>query len=169
MFGYKVHTLLCGQSDLPIFVLLTPAHINESVVGWFILLVGAWLFRLSVEVVYADAGYFNLRMLKVIDDILGAHPAVNYNPRRGGKRQIATLFFLEQWRRLVIIPRTAIERHYAWLKRYFGLKYFQQYTLLRVMQFVLLPYIASLAIAVAATRYQRPELNHRRSQVIAHL
>jgi hypothetical protein len=55
------------------------------------------------------------------------------------------------------------------LKRYFGLKYFQQYTLLRVMQFVLQTYIACLAIAVAAARYQRPELIHCRSQVIAHL
>jgi hypothetical protein len=169
VFGYKVHTVLCGQSDLPIFVLLTPVHINESLVGWFILLVAALLFGLSVEVVYADAGYFNGRMLNVIHDILGAHPAVNYNPRGAGKRQIATLFFVWQWRRLVMGPRTAIECHFAWMKRYFGLKGFQQYTLVRMMQFVLLTYIACLAIALAATRYQRPELIRSRSKVIAHL
>jgi hypothetical protein len=36
-----------------------------------------------------------------------------------------------------------IERHFAWLKYYLGLKYFQYSTLMRVMQFVQLTYIAA--------------------------
>ena len=162
MFGYKVHTVLCAQSDLPVFMLLTPAHPHDSQVGWFVVLVAALLFRFSVQVVYADAAYSDWRLFKVVQDILHAHPAVHYNPRRKGKRQIATLFFLEQWQRLVTTPRTAIERHFAWVKRYFGLKDFQCYTLLRVMQFTLLVYIAILSVALAATRYQRPELRRSR-------
>ncbi len=169
IFGYKVHTVLCGQSDLPIFVLLTPAHVHDSQIGWFVILVAALLFRLTVHVVYADAAYFDWRMFKVVHDLLHAHPAIHYNPRRKGKRQLATPFFLEQWQRLVTAPRTAIERHFAWAKRYFGLKYFQCFTLLRVMQFVLLVYIAILVVALAATRYQRPDLRRARSMVIAHL
>ena len=82
---------------------------------------------------------------------------------------MATLFFLEQWQRLVTAPRTAIERHFGWVKRYFGLKYFQCFTLMRVMQFVQLTYIATLAVALAAERYQRPELCRSRSSVLAHL
>lgn len=78
-------------------------------------------------------------------------------------------FFLEQWQRLVTGPRTAIERHFAWAKRYFGLDDFQCFTLQRVMQFVLFVYIAILAVALAATRYQRPELRRCRSMVIAHV
>jgi hypothetical protein len=108
-------------------------------------------------------------MFTVVHDILHAHPAINYNLRRKGKRQIATRFFLEQWHRLVIGPRTAIERHFAWAKRYFGLDDFQCFTLLRVMQFVLLVYIAILAVALAATRYQRPDIRRSRSMVIAYL
>ncbi len=169
IFGYKVHTVLCGQSDLPIFVLLTPAHVHDSQIGWFVILVAALLFRLTVQVVYADAAYFDWRMFRVVHDLLHAHPAIHYNPRRKGKRQLATPFFLEQWQRLVTAPRTAIERHFAWAKRYFGLKYFQCFTLLRVMQFVLLVYIAILVVALAATRYQRPDLRRARSMVIAHL
>lgn len=69
---------------------------------------------------------------------------------------------------MVIGPRTAIERHFAWAKRYFGLDDFQCFTLLRV-QFVLLVYIAILAVALAATRYQRPDIRRSRSMVIAHL
>jgi hypothetical protein len=169
VFGYKVHTVLCHQADLPVLILVTPAHVHDSQVGWFVILVAAILYGFQVLVVYADAAYFDWRMFKVVHDILGAHPAVNYNVRRSGKRKLATLFFLEQWWRLVIIPRTAIERHFAWMKRYFGLKYFQCFTLMRVNQFVCLTYIAALAVALAAERYQRPELHRCRSMVLANL
>jgi hypothetical protein len=169
VFGYKVHTVLCHQADLPIFALVTPAHVHDSQVGWLIVLVAAILFGLRVLVVYADAAYFDLRMFKVVHDILGAHPAIQFNLRKAGKRKLVTLFFAEQWQRLVTSPRTAIERHFAWMKRYFGLKYFQCCTLIRVSQFVELTYISALAVALAAARYERPELLRRRSMVLAHL
>lgn len=167
VFGYKVHAVLCQQSNLPVFVLVTPAHVHDSLVGWFIVLVAAVLYGFRVLVVYADAAYFDRRFFRVVQEILGAHPAVDYNPRRAGKRQLATLFFLGQWRRLVITPRSDIERHFAWMKRYFGLKYFQCYSWMRVTQFVLLTYSAAVAVAFAAQRYQRPELIRRRAMVLA--
>jgi len=67
------------------------------------------------------------------------------------------------------MPRTAIERYCGWMKRYFGLKYFQCFTLLRVMQFVQLTYIAALAVALAAQRYEHPDLCRCRALVLAHL
>lgn len=167
VFGYKVHAVLCQQHSLPVFVLVTPAHVHDSRVGWFIVLVAAVLYGFRVLVVYADAAYFDRRFFWVVQEILGAHPAVDYNVRRAGKRKLATLFFLGQWRRLVITPRSAIERHFAWMKRYFGLKYFQCYSWLRVTQFVLLTYCAALAVALAAQRYERPELIRRRAMVLA--
>lgn len=169
LFGYKVHTVLCHQTDLPVFVLVTAAHVHDSQIGWLLTLLSAILYGLRVLIVYADAAYFDGRMFKVVQDILHAHPAIHYNLRRSGKRKLATLFFLEQWQRLVIAPRTAIERHFAWMKRYFGLKYFQGFTLRRVTQFVFLTYIAALAVALAAHRYQRPDLYRRRSLVLAHV
>jgi hypothetical protein len=167
VFGYKVHAVLCQASNLPVFVLVTPAHVHDSRVGWFIVLVAAVLYGFRVLVVYADAAYFDRRFFRVVHDILGAHPAVDYNLRRAGKRKLATLFFLDQWRRLVIRPRSDIERHFAWMKRYFGLKYFQCYSWLRVTQFVLLTYCAALAVALAAQRYERPDLLRRRAMVLA--
>ncbi len=169
VFGYKVHTLLCHQADLPVLALVTPAHVHDSQVGWLLILVAALLFGLKVLVVYADAAYFDRRFFWVVHDFLGAHPAVQYNLRKQGKKKLATLPFLKQWQRLVTSPRTAIERHFAWMKRYFGLKYFQCFTLLRVVQFVQLTYIAALAVALAAERYQRPDLHRRRSMVLAYL
>ena len=56
-------------------------------------------------------------------------------------------------------PRPDIERHFAWMKCYIGLKYFQCYTWMRVTQYVLLIYAAALAVALASYRYQRPELS----------
>jgi hypothetical protein len=49
-------------------------------------------------------------------------------------------YLAHQYRQDELLPRTDIERHFAWMKRYFGLKYFQCFTLLRVTQFVLLTY-----------------------------
>ena len=92
---------------------------------------------------------------------------MDYNPRRSGKRKLAEPFFSRQWQRLVTRPRGDIERHFAWIKRYFGLKYFQCFTLLRVCQFVLLTYIAALAVALAAQQYNNPELVRSRAMVLA--
>ena len=169
VFGYKVHTVLCRQARLPVFVLVIPANVHDSRVGWLILLVTAFLYGFRVLVVYADAAYFERRFFWVVFDVLGAHAAVDYNLRRAGKRKLAEPFFLRQWWRLVIRPRTDIERHFAWIKRYFGLKYFQCFTFQRVSQFVLLTYIAALAVALAAQRYDRPELVRSRSMVLAHV
>jgi len=169
VFGYKVHTVLCRQANLPVLVLITPANVHDSLVGWFIVLLVALLYGFQVLVVYADAAYFDRRFFWVVFDILGAHAAVDYNLRRAGKRKLADPFFLRQWWRLVIQPRTDIERHFAWIKRYFGLKYFQCFTFLRVCQFVLLTYIAALAVALAAQRYDRPDLVRSRSMVLAHV
>jgi hypothetical protein len=167
VFGYKVHALLCAQNSLPVFVLVTPANVHDSLVGWFIVLVAAVLYGFRILVVYADAAYFDRRFFRVVHDILGAHPAVDYNVRRKGKHQLITLFFLHQWHHMVIRPRSDIERHFAWMKRYFGLKYFQCYSLLRVTQFVLLTYSAALAVALAVQRYVRPDLIRRRAMVLA--
>jgi hypothetical protein len=167
VFGYKVHVVLCRDACLPLFVLVTPAHVHDSQVGWLIVLLTGLFYAIRVGIVYADAAYFDSRMFKVVHDILGAHPAINYNLRKAGKTKLATLFFLKQCWRLVILPRTGIERHFAWTKRYFGLKDFQCFTLPRVTQFVLLTYIAILAVALAAVRYQRPDLATRRARVIA--
>ena len=49
-----------------------------------------------------------------------------------------------------------IERHFAWLKLYFGMKTFQCCTLRRVTQFVLLTDIAALAVALACRGTQTP-------------
>jgi len=55
VFGYKVHTLLCRQADLPVFVIVTPAHVHDRVVGWLLVVVAVLIFDLQSWIVYADA------------------------------------------------------------------------------------------------------------------
>jgi len=64
-------------------------------------------------------------------------------------------------------PRANIERHFAWLKRYFGLRYFRVQRYRTVTQFVFRIYIAVLLVAFIAVRHQRPELACSRLQVLA--
>jgi len=168
VFGYKVHTLLCRKADLPVFVLITPAHVHDSQVGWLLVVLAVLVFAFRVLVVYADAAYFDKRFFAWVHNFFGAHPAVDYNLRRAGKRKLATPFFLEQWRYYVLGPRSAIERHFAWAKRYFGLTCFQCFTYERVSQFILLTYLVIVAVAVAAQLYQRSDLVRSRSKVLAH-
>lgn len=166
VFGYKVHTLLCRATTLPILCVVTPANIRDATLAIPMLLASVLLFGFQVWVVYADAAYFEFAILGFIVRVLGASAAIDYNLRRRGKRFLATLFFLDQWRRLVQGPRQGIERHFAWAKRYFGLKRFQCWTYLRVSQYVLLTYGVILGVAIAAQRYGRPELRRCRAQVL---
>lgn len=64
-------------------------------------------------------------------------------------------------------PRSDIERHFAWAKRYFGLKYFQMGGLVRVWRYCCCTYIAMLAVALAAARCGRLDLVRSRSKVLA--
>lgn len=115
---------------------------------------------------YRDAAYFNYAFLAFVRDVLHASVNVDYNLRRRGKRFLADLFFLHQWRDLMR-PRSNIERHFAWMKRYSGLKYFRVQGYLAVTQFVFRVYIAALIAAFIAARHQRPELATSRLKVLA--
>jgi hypothetical protein len=166
VFGYKVHTILCRWSYLPLFFVVTPAHRNDAPLAIPMFMAVLLLYRLRIHVVRADAAYFNHAFLGFVRHILHASVNVDYNLRRQGKRFLAELFFIRQWRDLMS-PRANIERHFAWMKRYFGLKYFRVQGYLAVTQFVFRVYIAALIVAFIAARYQRPELATSRLKVLA--
>ena len=51
----------------------------------------ALLFAPKALVVYADATYFDWRLLQVVHNILGASPLIHYNLRKAGQKKLATL------------------------------------------------------------------------------
>ena len=166
VFGYKVHTILCRWSYLPLFFVVTPANRNDGPLAIPMFAAVVLLYHLRIRAVWADAAYFNYAFLGFVRNVLHASVNVDYNLRRQGKRFLATLFFIRQWRDLMS-PRANIERHFAWMKRYFSLKYFRVQGYLAVTQFVFRVYIAALIVAFIAARYQRPELTTSRLRVLA--
>ena len=166
IFGYKVHTILCRWSYLPLFFVVTPAKCNDGPLAIPMFTAVVLLYHLRILVVRADAAYFNYRFLGFVRHVLGASVNVDYNLRRQGKRFLADLFFIRQWRDLMS-PRANIECHFAWMKRYFGLKYFRVQGYFAVTQFVFRVYIAALIVAFIAARCQRPDLATSRLKVLA--
>lgn len=165
-FGYKIHTVLCRYFTLPVMFWVTAANRNECLLA-IPMLAGCVLFYgFRVMVVRADAAYFTYPILHFIVNVLGAYPIIDYNLRRLGKKFLATLGFIAEWRRLMG-PRSDIERHYAWAKRYFGLKYFQLAGLNNVLIYCCCTYIGLLAVALVAYRCGRSELAGSRTQVLA--
>jgi hypothetical protein len=137
--------------------LVTPANAQESVLAIPLLTLAVAFFAYPIVVVRADAGYFTYAILNFIRVVLHAGFVIDYNLRRRGKRFLATLFFLWQWR-FHQKPRATIERHFAWAKRYFGLEAGRWAGLVAAYQHTALVYSTMLGVALVAHRYQRPDL-----------
>jgi hypothetical protein len=166
VWGYKVHTLLCRWSQLPVMFLVTPANRQDSPFAIMLLTLAVSCFGLSITIVRADAAYFTTAIMWFIRSVLGASFVIDYNLRRKGKRFVTTLFFIDQWR-FHVRPRAIIERHFAWAKRYFGLEQAHWAGLVAAYQHTALVYSTMLAVALIAHRYQRPDLAGSRTRVLA--
>jgi len=164
-FGYKIHTVLCNYFDLPVMFLVTPANRNDCIWAIPLLMMTVGIFGFRVLVVRADAAYFTREIVHFIVHVLGAVPLIDYNVRRRN-RQLVDPVLLRAWNALMG-PRSDIERHFAWAKRYFGLKHFQMGGLARVWRYCCCTYIAMLAVALAVARCGRPDLIRSRSKVLA--
>ena len=166
VWGYKVHTLLCRHSQLPVMFLVTSANRQESLCAIPLLTLAVAFYGFSFTIVRADAGYFTYPILNFIRTVLGAGFMIDYNLRRKGKRFLATRFFVNQWR-FHLRPRSTIERHFAWAKRYFGLEAARWAGLVAAYQHTALVYSTMLAVAILAHRFQRPELATSPTRVLA--
>lgn len=165
VFGYKIHTLVCRREVLPVFFWVTPANAADCIWAVPLLAAALLLYGFEIWIVRADAAYDTRKILDFIRHVLQATPFVDYNVRRKNK-QVVTVEFILEWEGLMG-PRSDIERHFAWAKRYFGLKYFQVQGWLNVMTYACCIYSTILAVAIVAYRCQRPELARSRTNVLA--
>jgi hypothetical protein len=165
-WGYKVHTLLCRWSELPIMFLVTPANRHDSPLAIPLLSLAVAFFAFPIALVRADAAYFSYALLGYIHTVLRAGFVIDYNLRKRGKKALATLPFIRQWR-FHLKFRAVIERHFAWAKRYFGLEAARWKGLTAAYQHTSLVYSVMLGVALTAHRYQRPELAGSRMKVLA--
>lgn len=165
-WGYKVHTLLCRWSELPILFLVTPANCHDSPLAIPLLALATAFFGIPIAIVRADAAYFSFALLHYVYTVLRAGCVIDYNLRKQGKKALATLPFLRQWR-FHSKFRAVIERHFAWAKRYFGLEAARWSGLCAAYQHTALVYSVMLGVALTAHRFQRPELAGSRMKVLA--
>ena len=165
-WGYKVHTLLCRWSELPIMFLVTPANRHDSPLAIPLLSLAVACFGFPIAIVRADAAYFSYALLNYIRTVLHAGFVIDYNLRKQGKKALATLSFIRPWR-FHLKFRAGIERHFAWAKRYFGLEAARWKGLVSAYQHTALVYSVMLGIALTAHRFQRPDLAGSPMKVLA--
>jgi len=166
-WGFKVHTILCRWSTLPVLFVVTPANVHDSVVAIPLFRAIKAIYGFAIRIVRADAAYWNYAFLGFIRTVLQATFVIDYNLRKSGKKFLATLFFISQWKHH-LGKRSVIERFFAFAKRYYRLKYFQVFGTLKVTQHVFAVYIAMLLVAQVAHLYQRDEWMLSPARVLAH-
>lgn len=166
-FGFKVHTILCRWSTLPVLFVVTPANWHDSVVAISLFRAVKALYGFAIRIVRADAAYWNCAFLGFIRHVLHATFVIDYNLRKSGKKFLAELFFLDQWKHH-LGKRSVIERFFAFAKRYYRLKYFQVSGTLKVTKHVFAVYIAMLLVAQVAHLHQRYEWSLSPTRVLAH-
>ena len=59
VFGYKVHTILCRWSYLPLLFVVTPANCNDGPLAIPMFAAVLLLYHLRIRAVWADTAYFN--------------------------------------------------------------------------------------------------------------
>jgi hypothetical protein len=166
--GYKIHLVLDHLSLLPLMFIITPANVHDSVPAMMLLWSVKILYGFTVRVVRADAAYWTANILRFILFWMQAWPAIDYNLRRMGKKFVASLEFLRWWR-AERDKRADIERTFAILKRWYGLKAFYVQGLENVMRHAMLTCLAMLLTTLAAHTIHQPELARSPRRLLADL
>src|SRR5260221_12058638 len=80
--GYRVHTLICRGSGLPLFFLLSPANVHDAPFAQPLLAWAVHLYRIRPRVIRLAAAYWGLRLIAWIHGVLGAVAVIPWNPKR---------------------------------------------------------------------------------------
>jgi hypothetical protein len=168
--GYRVHTLLCRGSGLPLLFLLfllSPANVHDAPFAQPLLALAVHLYGLRPRIVRLDAGYWGLRLITWIHTVLGAVAVVPWNPKRQKKRDGLP----PTWTAEELGKRTSIERFFGRVFSLFGLFRLQRPPLCgwsAVTSRVALTYTATVVVGLAAQQARRPDLIRSPTRVLAH-
>jgi hypothetical protein len=166
--GYRVHTLLCRGSGLPLLFLLSPANCHDAPFARPLLQWAVQLYRLRPRIVRLDAGYWGLRLIAWIHTSLRAVAVIPWNPKRQKNRSCLP----PTWTADELGKRTAIERFFGRVFSLFGLFHLQRPPLCgwsAVATQVALVYAATVVVGLAAHQAHRPDLIRSPKRVLAHV
>jgi transposase len=107
--GYRVHTLICRGSGLPLFFLLSPANVHDTPFAQPLLAWAVYLYHISPRVIRLDAAYWGLRLIAWIHRILRAVAVIPWNPKRQKNRSCLP----PTWTKEELGKRSSIERFFG--------------------------------------------------------
>jgi transposase len=162
--GYRVHTLLCRGSGLPIFFLLSRANVHDAPFARPLLEWAVHLYHIRPRVIRLDAAYWGLRLIGWIHATLGAVAVVPWNPKRQKNRSCLP----PTWTKAELGKRSAIERFFGRVFLFFHLQRPPLCGWSTIARQVALTYTASIVVALAAQQAGRPDLIRSPKRVLAH-
>jgi len=163
--GFRVHTLICRGSGLPLFFLLSPANSHDAPFAQRLLAWAKQLYQICPRVVRLDAAYWGLRLIAWIHAVLGAVAVVAYNPKN--RKKLSCL--PPTWTREELGKRSSIERFFGRVFLFFHLQRPPLVGWSEVASQVALTYTASVIVGLAAQHAGRPDLIRSPKRVLAHL
>ena len=165
LHGYRVHTLLCRGSGLPLVFRLAPANHHDAPFAQPLLRAAVALYGLRPCVVRLDAAYWGVALIAWIHTTLGARAVIPFNP----KRLKDSCCLPPTWSAAELGKRSAIERFFARLFRVFPLQRPPLAGWAAVTCAVALSFTATIVVALAAQQAGRPDLIRSPKRVLAHL
>jgi transposase len=163
--GFRVHTLICRGSGLPVFFLLSPAHAHDAPFAKLLLAGAVRLYQIRPRVVRLDAAYWGLRLIAWIHAVLGAVAVIAWNPKRQKNRSCLP----PTWTKEELGKRSSIERFFGRVFLFFHLQRPPLCGWSEIASQVALTYAASIIVGLAAQQAGRPDLIRSPKRVLAHL
>ena len=164
LLGYRVHTLVCRGTGLPLFYLVAPANGHDAPFAHPLLVLAQRWLDLRPRWVRLDAGYWGLRLIQWIHEVVKAIVIMPWNPKRQKRRDGLP----PTWTADELGKRTSIERFFGRVMIFFRLHRPPVFGWTAVAQRVALTFTATWIIALAAYQAGRPELIRSPRRVLAH-
>ncbi len=162
--GYRVHTLLCRGSGLPLFVRLAPANGHDAPFAQPLLTTAVALYHLRPRVVRLDAAYGGLTRIAWIHTALGTVAVIPFNPKATKDRSCLP----PTWTKDERGTRSASERFFGRVFLFFHLQRPPLSGWSAVTCQVALTYTAVIVVALSAHDAGRPDLIRSPARVLAH-
>ncbi len=162
--GYRVHTLLCRGSGLPLLFRVSPANRHDAPFARPLLAWAAAAYGLRPRIVRLDAGYWGPTLIQWIHTVLGAIAVVPWNPKNQKNRTCLP----PTWTAHELGKRASIERFFGRVFLFFRLQRPPLCGWSAVTCTVALTYAATLVVALAAAQAGHPELIRSPKRVLAH-
>jgi len=169
ILGYKVHTVCCVDSEMPLAFIVESCNVNEK------RLVKPLLEKLksrgvSFKTVLADAQYDSTDAREIIKEYC-AEPVIPYRKSSRIKRALIVGhdFVIQGVRRLVSLfkKRVSIERVFSRAKEWLLLEHLRVRGLEQVFIHVCLSFSAMLIVALTAAKQRQPSLMRSLKHYIA--